>query len=188
MFTEYLNKLAQFSPLSASSRVQLQECTSVKIIPKGNYILKHGDVCKHLYYINKGMARIFYYKNAKEITEWFADEKQFCFSITSYFNNTPSHLIIEAIEDCEVFFLSKVKQDPLNNTNIEIANMMIAALSSALILSQQRMDALQFQTAKQRYDALLKDHPEILRKAPLQYLASYLGITQETLSRIRAKK
>ena len=65
--------------------------------------------------------------------------------------------------------------------------MMIAALSTGLILSQQRMEALQFQTAAQRYKSLLKEHPEILKKVPLQYLASYLGITQETLSRIRAK-
>jgi CRP-like cAMP-binding protein len=187
MFSEYLDKLAQFSPLSDASKAQLEACLSVKTIPKGEYVLKHGEVCKHLYYVNKGMVRIFYYKNAKEITEWFADEKNFCFSITSYFNRVPSDLIIQAIEESEVIFLSKEKQYQLQKTNIEIANMMIAALSTALILSQQRMEALQFQTAKQRYYNLLKEHPEILRKAPLRYLASYLGMTQETLSRIRAK-
>lgn len=187
MFSEYLDKLAQFSPLSEASRTQLKGCISVKSIPKGEYILKQGEVCKHLYFVNKGMVRIFYYKNGKEITEWFANEKHFCFSISSYFSQSPSNLIIEAIEDSEVFFLSKEAQYQLHKTNIEIANMMIASLSRALILSQQRMEALQFQTAKQRYYTLLEEHPEILKKVPLQYLASYLGMTQETLSRIRAK-
>ena len=69
MFSEYLDKLAQFSPLGETSREQLLECISVKSIPKGGYILKQGEICKHLYYINKGMVRIFYYKNGKEITE-----------------------------------------------------------------------------------------------------------------------
>lgn len=187
MFDEYLEKLSQLNPLSEASKIQLLTCVTFKSIPKGNYILKHGEICKDIYYINKGFARIFYYKNGKEITEWFADEKQFCFSITSYFNNEPSNLVIDVLEDSEVFFLSKAKHDQLIKTNIEVANMMINSLSRSLILSQERMEALQFQTAKQRYDSLLKNHPEILKKVPLQYLASYLGITQETLSRIRAK-
>lgn len=186
-FYEYLEKLSAFSPLSEDSKRQLLECVTIKSIPKGGYILKHGEVCKDIYYINKGFARIFYYKNGKEITEWFANEKHFCFSITSYFNNVPSNLVIDALEDSTVFFLSKNKHEKLIRTNIEIANVMVKSLSRSLILSQDRMEALQFQTAKQRYDNLINQHPEIIKKAPLQYLASFLGITQETLSRIRSK-
>jgi len=186
MFAEYLNILENYSPLNKESRAALLEHITVKKVSKGDYILKYGEVCKHIYFVNKGFIRIFYYKHDKNITEWFADEKQFFFSITSYFNSAPSTLIIEAIEDCEIILLSKEGQDKLKKTNLQISNLIIQFLTLSLILSQKRMESLQFETASQRYQNLLLDQPNILQKVPLQYVASFLGITQETLSRIRA--
>lgn len=186
MFTEYLNILDSYSPLSIESKALLSEHITLKKVSKGDFILKYGEICKHLYFVNKGFIRIFYYKNEKNITEWFADEKQFFFSITSYFKNVPSKLVIEAIEDCEIILLSKEGQDKLRKTNIEISNLIIQFFTVSLILSQKRMESLQFETAAHRYQNLLIDQPNILHKVPLQYVASFLGITQETLSRIRA--
>lgn len=187
MFTDYLNRLNEFSFLSEKSKNELFPFISVKKIEKGDFVLKHGDICKHMYYVNKGLVRIFYYKNGKNITEWFASESNFCFSITSFFNEVPSKLVIEAIDDSEIIMLSKAGLQKLKKTNIEIANLMIEFFSLSLILSQKRMESLQFETAKQRYSNLLKEQPSILNKVPLQYIATFLGITQETLSRIRAK-
>jgi len=187
MFKEYLNILNQISSLSEHSQKQLLMYVTTKRIKKGDFLLKHGDVCKHIYFVKKGLLRIFYYKNGKEITEWFANEKHFCFSITSYFENTPSNLIIEALEDSVIICLSKNGQETLRKTNIEIANLLVTTLSRSLMLSQKRMESIQFETAQQRYQNLLKQQPTILQKVPLQYVASFLGITQETLSRIRAK-
>lgn len=187
MFTEYLNSLQNVSPLSNKSRISLLKHVSQKDISKGNYVLKHGEICKHIYYVNKGFVRIFYFKNGKNITEWFANEKQYFFSITSYFNEIPSNLVIEAIEDSEIILLSKTGLEQLRKTNIEIANLLIKFFSRSLILSQQRMESIQFETAKQRYTKLLEDQPEILNKVPLQFIATFLGITQETLSRIRTQ-
>lgn len=186
MFTEYLNVLDNYSPLSSESKAALSEHITLKKVSKGDFILKYGDICKHIYFVNKGFIRIFYYKHDKNITEWFADEKQFFFSITSYFNNVPSKLVIEAIEDCEIILLSKEGQDKLRRTNLQISNLIIQFFTVSLILSQKRMESLQFETAAQRYQKLLLDQPNILQKVPLQYVASFLGITQETLSRIRA--
>jgi CRP-like cAMP-binding protein len=188
MFTDYLNILSAYSPLSESTKSQLEPYISVKNLNKDELLLKHGDVCKHIYYVNKGFIRIFYFKDGKEVTEWLTNDKHFFFSITSYFENTPSHLIIEAIEDSEIIQLSKAGLEKLRKVNLEIANLMIEWISSSLVLSQSRMDSIQFETAKQRYDSLLKMQPEILHRAPLQHIASFLGITQETLSRIRSKK
>jgi len=187
MFTEYLNGLQNVSPLSTESRTALLKHISQKDISKGDYVLKHGEICKHIYYVNKGFVRIFYFKNGKNITEWFANEKQYFFSITSYFNETPSNLVIEAIEDSEIILLSKTGLEKLRKINIEIANLMIEFFSGSLIHSQKRMESMQFETAKQRYAKLLEDQPEILNKVPLQFIATFLGITQETLSRIRAQ-
>ena len=187
MFTEYLNVLHKASPLSINSKNELLKCISRREINKGELVLKQGETCKHIYFVNKGFIRIFYFKNGKNITEWFANEKQFFFSITSYFEETPSNLVIEATEDSEIILLAKEGLEKLCKTNLEVANLMIALFSTSLILSQQRMESLQFETAKNRYAKLLAEQPEILNKVSLQFVASFLGISQETLSRIRAK-
>ena len=187
MFTEYLNVLQNVSPLSIESRTALLKHISQKEISKGDYVLKHGEICKHIYYVNKGFVRIFYFKNGKNITEWFANEKQFFFSISSYFDEKSSNLVIEAMEDSEIILLSKAGLEKLRKTNIEVANLLIKFFSDSLILSQKRMESLQFETAKQRYTKLLEVQPEILNKVPLQFIATFLGITQETLSRIRSQ-
>lgn len=187
MFAEYLNKLSEYSPLSDATKSQLQPFISLKSLKKEEPLLKFGDVCKHIYYVKKGLVRIFYFKEGKEVTEWLTNENHFFFSISSFFECTPSDLIIEAIEDSQIIQLSKVGLDTLRKDNIEIANLMIEWISSSLVLSQNRMASIQFETAKQRYDNLLKMQPEILNRVPLQYIASFLGITQETLSRIRSK-
>ncbi|SNR35088.1 Crp/Fnr family transcriptional regulator [Lutibacter flavus] len=187
MLTEYLNRLNELSPLSIESKNLLLEHIFVKKINAGDYILKQGDVCKHIYFVNKGFVRIFYYKNGKNITEWFSKEKSFFFSIASYFNETESNLVIETLEDSEIIFLSKAGLEKFRKTNLEIANLLIELFSGSLIFSQQRMESIQFETAKDRYQNLLNEQPGILNKVPLHHLATFLGITQETLSRIRAK-
>jgi len=187
MFDAYLNLLSEVSFLSETSKTELLDHIKIKHVAKSDFLLKHGEVCKHIYYVNKGFVRIFYYKNGKNITEWFANEGHFCFSITSFFEGVPSKLVLEALEDSEIILLSKTGLERLKKTNIEIANLLIEFFSSSLILSQKRMESLQFETAKQRYSNLLKEQPSILNRVPLQYIATYLGITQETLSRIRSK-
>jgi CRP-like cAMP-binding protein len=186
MLDVYFKKLEEISPLTEETRAILRQHINIKKFRKGEYILNFGEVCRHIYFVNSGFIRIFYYKNGKNITEWFAGEKHFFFSITSYFDETPSNLIIEAIEDTEVILLSKMGLEKYRRTNFEIANLNIEFFSGSLKLSQKRMESLQFETAKQRYFNLLKVQPKILNKIPLQYIASFLGITQETLSRIRA--
>lgn len=188
MNTEYYNKLKERTTLSHESLNAISKCVRKEKFLKGDLILKHGDICKDIYYVNSGFIRIFYYKNGKEITEWFSNEKNFFFSIASYFNEEPSKLVIEAVEDCEIIYLSKKGLEKLRKTNLEIANLLIVFFSGSLLFSQIRMESIQFETASQRYESLLRNQPEILNKVSLQHIASYLGITQETLSRIRSKK
>lgn len=186
MLHEYFNILDSYYPLSPETKADLAGHISTRIVRKGQLILEFGSVCNHIYFVNKGMIRIFYYKDGKEITEWLADEKQFFFSIISYFEDQPSRLIIEAIEDCEIILLSKEGLESLKKSNLEVANLIIRFYSTSLILSQKRMESLQFESASKRYQNLLREQPNLVGKVPLQHVASFLGITQETLSRIRA--
>ncbi len=187
MYNEYLDILCAISLLSSETKENLSFHISHKKIPKGENLLKKGQVCRHIYFVQKGFLRIYYYKDGKDITEWFTSEKSFCFSISSYFSGNPSQLIIEALEDSEVIMLSKNGLEEMQKTNLEIAHLMIQFFSGSLIASQKRMDSIQFESAKKRYERLLHDQPEIIHKVPLQNIASFLGITQETLSRIRAR-
>ncbi|RXG15220.1 CRP-like cAMP-binding protein [Leeuwenhoekiella aestuarii] len=187
MLDNYFNKLNEFSLVSQTEKEELIKYISVKKIPKGNYILNSGEVCDHIYFLNEGFARQYYYKENKEITEWFAGKYEFCFSIESYFNNVPSKLLIETIEDSEIIYLHKDGLLGLSKTNLKIGQLAIRMFARSLVFSQQRMDSIVFQSAKKRYVNLLERQPEIVQKVPLSYIASFLGITQETLSRIRAK-
>lgn len=187
MFTACFSALKEKSSLSNTTLVELSQYCKVHTYDKESFVLQHNKVCKHLYYVEKGLVRIFYYKKNKEITEWFASPNSFCFSIISYFDAEPSNLIIECLEKSKLVLLPKKGLDTLAKTNLEISNLLIAIFSDSLKMSQKRMYNLHFHTAKQRYEKLFENQPEILNKVPLQYIASYLGISPETLSRIRTK-
>ncbi|MEH6656510.1 Crp/Fnr family transcriptional regulator [Leeuwenhoekiella marinoflava] len=187
MLDNYFNKLKEFSLFSQAEKDNLTKYITIKKVQKGNYILNSGEVCNHIYFLNQGFARQYYYKNGKEVTEWFAGKNEFCFSIESYFKDSPSKLLIETIEDSEVIYLHKEGLLGLSKSNIEIGQLAIKMFAKSLVLSQQRMESILFQSAKDRYVNLLERQPEIIQKVPLSYIASFLGITQETLSRIRAK-
>lgn len=187
MYTACFDALKERSSLSQTTLAELSNYCNSHTYNKETFILRHNEVCKHIYYVEKGLVRIFYYKKNKEITEWFAPSNSFCFSIVSYFDAKPSNLIIECLEKSKLVMLSKKGLDKLTKTNLEIANLLNVMLSESLKMSQKRMYNLHFQTAKQRYENLFENQPEILKTVPLQYIASYLGISAETLSRIRAK-
>ncbi|WP_224488258.1 Crp/Fnr family transcriptional regulator [Robertkochia flava] len=186
--TGFIGALNNIHTLSTESTEQLLSITDEVFLEKQELLLPFGKACRHIYFVNRGFVRIYYLKNGKEVTEWFADKGEFCFSIESYFTNQPSSLAIETIEESQIFKIPREDISRLIGSNLEIANLFIAMFSGSLVLSQQRMSSIQFETARERYEHLEKHHPNIILKAPLQHIASFLGITSETLSRIRSSR
>ncbi|WP_224484287.1 Crp/Fnr family transcriptional regulator [Robertkochia aurantiaca] len=182
-----LNALSEIHPLHDTVKKKLIACMSERTLTRHEHLLSLNETCKHLYFINEGFVRIYYYKHGKDITEYFAGEKQFCFSINSYFAQSPSKLMIQALEDSRITLIPKSELDRLRAQYLDLANLVTEMFSLSLMLSQERMDSIQFESAAQRYRRLLKEQPQILNKASLQHIASYLGITAETLSRIRTQ-
>lgn len=157
-------------------------------VPRDHFLLKENTIADYIYFIEKGIARIFYYKHGKEITEWIALDEQFFLSIISFFNRIPSRLNIHVIEPSLVFGIHHDKLMQLASRYHAVETLLRKMITGSLILSQIRMDSIQFETALQRYEKLLNTTPQIVQRVPLTYIASFLGITLETLSRIRAQR
>lgn len=152
---------------------------------KGEVILPEGEVCKNIYWIAKGLVRQFYFKNGKELTEYMATENNICMCIESLFKEEPTRLQIMAIEPTVLYALPKdaLEQASIKSVNIQMLYRKI--LEESLILSQVHADMLRFETAQDRYVKLVKQQPQLVLRAPLVYIASYLQMTPETLSRVR---
>ena len=180
--------ITAISPLSDESRNAFISAWKHWKTSKDFFLLKENSVSDYLYFIEKGVARIYYYKKGKEITEWLALDQQFFLSITSYFQRTPSHLIIQTIEPSEVYGIHHDDFMNLADKYHDVERLLRRMVTGSLILSQIRMDSIQFESAQQRYEKLLQKTPQIVQRVPLTYIASFLGITLETLSRIRSAR
>ena len=153
---------------------------------KGQKILSEGEVCQSIYYIDRGLIRQFYYKHGKEVTEHIGDDHSIFMCIESLFKEEPTRLQVEAIEQSVIYALPKAELEKvaLHNVNIQILYRKI--LEESLILSQIHADLVRFETAQDRYKKMCKLMPQVVFRAPLVFIASYLQMTPETLSRVRA--
>ena len=153
---------------------------------KGEMILKEGEICRNIYHIDKGLVRQFYYKADKEMTEHIGVDNSIVMCIESLFREEPTKLLMEALEPTIIYALPKQKLEEvaLHNVNIQILYRKI--LEESLILSQVHADLVRFETAQDRYRKMCKLMPQVVLRAPLVYIANYLQMTPETLSRVRA--
>jgi CRP-like cAMP-binding protein len=152
---------------------------------KNELILKEGEVCANIYWVGKGLVRQFYFKNNKEVTEYMAAEDTIVMSIESLFKETPSTQVIKTMEPSIVYALPKRELEAVAMKSVNIQILYRKILEESLIISQQRADVLRFESAQDRYIKFAKSSPQILLRAPLLYIASYLQMTPETLSRVR---
>lgn len=177
----------KYSTMTHEELDTLESILVPKKYAKGEMILKEGEVCESIYYIDKGLIRQYYYKNDKELTEHIGADGEIFMCIESLFKEEPTKLQVEALEPSVIYLIPKHKleQVALHNVNIQILYRKI--LEESLIISQVHADLLRFETAQNRYKRLCKMMPQVVLRAPLVYIASYLQMTPETLSRVRAQ-
>ncbi|WP_294744282.1 Crp/Fnr family transcriptional regulator [uncultured Prevotella sp.] len=152
---------------------------------KGERVLSEGDTCQHIYWIVKGLVRQYYFKNGKELTEYMATENTIMMSIESLFKEKPSMQIMQALEPTIIYAMPKNELEAVAMRSVNIQILYRKILEESLIISQQRADMLRFESAQDRYQKLVKSSPQLVLRAPLVYIASYLQMTPETLSRVR---
>jgi len=152
---------------------------------KNEMILREGETCTNIYWVVKGLVRQFYYKNGKELTEYMATENSIVMCIESLFLEQPTHLQIKAIEPSVLIAIPKIDLETVAMKSVNIQILYRKILEESLILSQIHADMLRFESAQDRYQKLIKRQPQLVLRAPLVYIASYLQMTPETLSRVR---
>lgn len=154
---------------------------------KNDHILNKGEVCKGIYFIEKGCCRTYISKNNKEITTTFRIEGSITCSSYSYLTQTPSNECIQALEDTTCYFISHKSIHTLLETFVEF-NIYVRKIYESLFIHEVNLlNSIRTLSALERYDLFMKESPKILQRVPLGHLASFLGMSQETLSRMRSK-
>lgn len=176
----------RFSTMSHEELAVLESILVPMKFVKGEKILCSGECSKYIYYVHQGLVRQYYFKNGKEMTNFLGVDGSVIMSIESLFRETPSQETIEALEPCYIYALPKkrLEEVALHNQNIQILYRKI--LEEALIESQIHADLVRFETAQDRYRRICKQMPKVVLRAPLVFIASYLQMTPETLSRVRS--
>lgn len=184
----FLNHIATISQL----KEEAQEALSVNLkkveLQKGDYLLKEGSVCRNLYFLEQGCLRGFYLLNDKEITHWFGFENDFVTSFHSFITRTASVENLQVLEDSILWSISYDSLYSLYDQFPEIERLGRVACENYYLCLEERYVNAQFKTAADRYKELMESNPNLLLRVPLGFIASFLGISQETLSRIRSKK
>ena len=174
--------------LTKDEKLSVEKYFTVKSLPKGELWIEEGQYCNHIAFINKGILRIFYDdQDGNEISCFFMPENNFISSYTSFLTLTPTKENIEAVDDVELLVINRENLEKLSKEvpKVEIWRRVIA--ENLFILLERRISMLQSKTAQERYENLIKENGDILLKVPLQYTASFLGVTPQHLSRLRKK-
>ena len=157
-----------------------------KEINKNDFLLKEGRICDEYYFLENGFMRAFAHDTeGNEVTTNFYSNSQVVFEVSSFFNRTPSKENIQAVEDCSGWFITYEQLNNLFHSLPQFREFGRMILVKGFTALKTKMLSLITETAEQRYDALLKTNPEIFQHAALKHIASYLGITDTSLSRIR---
>ncbi|HEX6226190.1 MAG TPA: Crp/Fnr family transcriptional regulator [Chryseolinea sp.] len=175
-------------PLDDDAWNDLQKIIEPRKLDKKEHFLRQGEICRQLGFITRGYVRLYFLKDGDEITKDFNFENSFCGSYASFSLLQPSRFNIIAME--KVWFYSIGREDlfRLFDKYPSLQKLGRLSMENMFIRKEMREASFLLDSAEQRYQNLLQQYPRITQRVPLKYLASYLGITAETLSRIRAIK
>lgn len=172
-------------PIGPEAKKALAEIIREKRHAKNAIVQEIGSRCRTVYIVKTGGARIFYYKDGNDITEHFAFENDLIVRAESLFTRKPTSKGIQAIDETLMLGIDSESLFLLYDQHHDLERLFRLIFEREYVNTVKRLESLQFKSAKERYLELL-DTTNFVQKIPLKYIASYLGITQVSLSRIRA--
>ncbi len=187
MLQSLMQFLNSFYPLNEQLAETIEKNLEVIEVPKQTLLLKDGERCDYVFVVLKGIARMYYLKDGEEVCSRFSEENQMILSVKSFFARVPGYEYIETIENCTI---ARIHHDNLQKIYREFIEFNFVAriiTEQYFMRSEDRLYLLRRQSAEERYVYLTEHHASLVLRVPLKYIASYLGINMETLSRIRKK-
>lgn len=186
MTDNFLNLFQSYVQLTESDIEFCNQYFELKSLPKNNIVEEENRVPKHLYFITNGFMRLFYYDDkGDEVTTLIASPNRFITSFLNFIHEKKSNENLECITDCEFYIIERSKLLELIDKNENFKKFSLVIFEQAIATTQIRANDLATLTADLRYKKLIEQQPEIIHNVPIQYIASYLGIKPQSLSRIR---
>ncbi|WP_426479953.1 Crp/Fnr family transcriptional regulator [Chryseobacterium sp. CBSDS_008] len=183
MIQDYFRSFNLFSENEIEAFLPLFE---IRKLNKNDYFVQEGERCREVAFINSGIFRSFYTSgDGKDMTYCFRFPNHMIAAYSSFISECPSKESMQAITNAELIILQKEAVDGLVQNSLNWTKFLRIIAEQEYLELETRFFQLQRDSAAQRYETLLKNHPDYIQNIPLQYLASYLGITQRHLSRIR---
>jgi len=174
----------QYGKISKEASALLSSKLKSNVLKKGEVLLSHGQICKEIFFVNKGCLRLYYISDGVEITVWFSFEHNSAIELSSFLSGNPTEYFIEAIEDSEYLSLDKSELQELYTRHPEMEGIMRSFWEDVILNLLQRFTSLQKDSAEERYLNLL-GQSNYLQRIPQKYLASYIGVTPTSLSRLK---
>ncbi len=183
----FKQKLLSYTTVSDKDLELLTHLMHRKHFYKGEVILKEGEVCKEYYFVLQGYLRTYSIKNEREVNVNFYFEDHTACNFASFRNNTPSQFYMIAMEDCIVYYGTKKETEPVLLTEVSLHALLFRFFQDLYLKEEEHSDNFKLFTPEERYKYMLANQLQYLQRIPVKYLASYLGVSRETLSRIRKK-
>lgn len=181
----FIEQLKKYGTLSPEAEKYIEQKTKRILKKKNDHFLKQGQLLTSYFVVNKGVFRAYIYRNDKEINVWFGQEKQIFGAIMPMYAGKPSPENIQFLEDAEIYAVAVTDLEDSYKLYPEL-NLLGRKIAEELcVVLEDRITSLLTENAQERYHSLIKEHPNLINRINLGYIASYVGVTQETLSRIR---
>jgi CRP/FNR family transcriptional regulator, anaerobic regulatory protein len=184
---ELVSFLESIHPMSDGLKQHLAVTLKEKHLAKKDYLLKAGHISRNICFIAKGLLRCFYIKDEHEVCSWFMKEGDVIVSVESFFSQKESYESIQALEDCLLYYITYEELQYIYRHFAEFNFIGRVLLEKYYMLSEQRLYSLRMQRSQERYEYLLENHGDLVLRVPAKYLSSYLGITEVTMSKIKAR-
>lgn len=179
----------QIYPIGKEVEDEIVKRSEVVKFRKGCIILEHGQLCRYCYFAGCGLARAYYItETGRDVTSWFMKEGDIIIAVHSFFEQVPSREVIEALEDTVCVGLTYQSLQEIYRKFPEFNFIGRELTQKYYIQMEERAFSLRMDKAKEKYAKLEKNHPDLLARAPLSFIASYLGISRGTMSRIRNER
>ncbi len=179
--------LSKLYPLSEELKNEIRKLTFRISLKKGELLVKEGDICSNMYFIIKGLTRGFVIKGKQEITTWISVEEDWETAISSFFRGLPATENIQALENCMLEGLSEKNLQYLSDKFPEVHIFMRYIFQEYYLTAEGRALMCRIGNATEKYRFFIEKHDSLINRVPLKYVASFLGMRIETLSRLKNK-